>query len=130
MAYVSVGASTVIGRHVQIMPLASIDGECAIGDFTTICQSATIYGRVVVEEGVFVGVGARNVNASSRRGPTPVGVPLPNVTVCETAWSNGRACLTSTARAEKRSVVARRVVRSGDPRRRALVWVVRRVTGR
>ena len=62
MAYVPIGASTVIGRHVQIMPLASIDGECAIGDFTTICQSATIYGRVVVEEGVFVGVGARIVN--------------------------------------------------------------------
>jgi sugar O-acyltransferase (sialic acid O-acetyltransferase NeuD family) len=62
--YVSIGASTVIGSHVQILPLVSIDGECSVGDFTTICPSSTIYGRVIVEEGVFVGVGARIVNES------------------------------------------------------------------
>lgn len=64
MAYVSIGASTVIGRHVQIMPLSWIDGECFIGDYTTIAQMAAIVGRVVVEEAVFVGVGARIVNES------------------------------------------------------------------
>jgi len=62
--YVSIGTSTVIGRHVHILPLASIDAECAIGDFTSICPSSTIYGRVVVEDGVFVGAGARIVNES------------------------------------------------------------------
>jgi UDP-3-O-[3-hydroxymyristoyl] glucosamine N-acyltransferase len=49
----------VIGRHVQIMPLASIDAECVIGDYATICPSSTIWRRVIVEDGVFVGVGAR-----------------------------------------------------------------------
>ena len=31
-ALISIGASTVIGRHIQIMPLASIDGGCVIGE--------------------------------------------------------------------------------------------------
>jgi sugar O-acyltransferase (sialic acid O-acetyltransferase NeuD family) len=64
MAYVSIGASTVIGRHVQILPLATIDGGCMIGDYAMICPTAAICGRVIVEEGVFIGVGARIVNES------------------------------------------------------------------
>jgi len=33
-ALISIGASTVIGRNIQVMPLASIDGGCVIGDFS------------------------------------------------------------------------------------------------
>jgi acetyltransferase-like isoleucine patch superfamily enzyme len=64
LPYASIGASTVLGRHVHVMPLVSIDAECTIGDFTTLCPSSTVYGRVVVEDGVFIGVGARIVNDS------------------------------------------------------------------
>jgi sugar O-acyltransferase (sialic acid O-acetyltransferase NeuD family) len=59
---VTIGPGAVIGKHVQIMPLVSIDAECRIGDFATICPSSTIYGRVVLEAGAFIGVGARIVN--------------------------------------------------------------------
>lgn len=64
LAYSSVGAGTVIGDHVHVMPLCSIDAGCTIGDFTTLCPMAAISGRVVIEEGVFVGVGARIANES------------------------------------------------------------------
>ncbi len=64
LPYASIGASTVLGRHVHVMPLVSIDANCRIGDFTTLCPSSTVYGRVVVEDGVFIGVGARIVNES------------------------------------------------------------------
>ncbi len=62
--YVSIGASAVIGRHVHVLPLATVDTECRIGDFVTICPSSSITGRVVVEDGVFIGAGARIANES------------------------------------------------------------------
>jgi sugar O-acyltransferase (sialic acid O-acetyltransferase NeuD family) len=71
LPYATIGASTVLGRHVHVMPLVSIDAECTIGDFTTLCPSSTVYGRVVVEDGVFIGVGARIVNESDE--PLTVG---------------------------------------------------------
>jgi len=59
---VSIGPSTVIGRHVQVMPLASVDAGCTVGDYASICPSSTIFGRVVLGECVYVGAGARIVN--------------------------------------------------------------------
>ena len=64
LPYASIGASTVLGRHVHVMPLVSIDAQCTIGDYVTLCPSSTVYGRVVVEDDVFIGVGARIVNES------------------------------------------------------------------
>lgn len=64
LPYASIGAAAVLGRHVHVMPLVSIDAQCRIGDFTTLCPSSTVYGRVVVEDGAFIGVGARIVNDS------------------------------------------------------------------
>ena len=61
LPYASIGASTVLGRHVHVMPLVSIDAECRIGDFTTLCPSSTVYGRVVVEDGAL----SASVRASS-----------------------------------------------------------------
>ena len=59
---VSIGPATIIGRHVQVMPLASVDAGCMVGDYASICPSSTIFGRVVIEECVYVGAGARIVN--------------------------------------------------------------------
>ena len=61
-ALVAIGPATVVGRHVQVMPLASIDAGCTIGDYASICPSSTIFGRVILEECVYVGAGARIVN--------------------------------------------------------------------
>ena len=63
-AFVTIGAGTTIGQHVHIMPLASIDAGCTIGDFCTVAAMSVVYGRVIIEPGVFVGVGARIVNES------------------------------------------------------------------
>jgi len=62
LAYANVGAGTTLGDHVHVMPLASIDANCTVGDFTTFCPMSAVSGRVAIEEGVFVGVGARIVN--------------------------------------------------------------------
>jgi len=60
--YANVGAGTTLGNHVHVMPLASIDENCTVGDFTTFCPMSAVSGHVVIEEGVFIGVGARIVN--------------------------------------------------------------------
>ena len=65
LAYASIGAGTVLGRHVHVMPLASIDAQCTIGDFSTLAPMTAVFGRVFIEPGVFVGVGARIVNESN-----------------------------------------------------------------
>ena len=65
LAYASIGAGTVLGRHVHVMPLAAIDAQCTIGDFSTLAPMTAVFGRVFIEPGVFVGVGARIVNESN-----------------------------------------------------------------
>ena len=62
LAYANVGVGTTLGNHVHVMPLASIDANCTVGDFTTFCPMSAVSGHVVIEEGVFIGVGARIVN--------------------------------------------------------------------
>ncbi len=62
-----VGPDTVVGSHVHIMLLAHVDAGCVIGDFVTICPSSTIWGPWLIEDGVFIGVGARIVNESEQR---------------------------------------------------------------
>lgn len=62
LAYANVGVGTTLGNHVHVMPLASIDANCTVGDFTTLCPMSAVSGHVVIEEGVFIGVGARIVN--------------------------------------------------------------------
>jgi sugar O-acyltransferase (sialic acid O-acetyltransferase NeuD family) len=62
VAHASVGAGTVVGNHVHVMLLACVDGACTIGDYTTICPQSTVWGPWIIEEGVFIGAGARVVN--------------------------------------------------------------------
>jgi sugar O-acyltransferase (sialic acid O-acetyltransferase NeuD family) len=57
-----IGTSTVIGRHVQVMPMCSIGHDVIIKDYVTICPSCTVSGYVVIEEEVFVGAGTTIVN--------------------------------------------------------------------
>jgi len=60
----SIGPNCVVGDHVHILSLAAVGEGCTIGDFTTFCPSSTVWGKVVIEAGVFIGVGARVVNES------------------------------------------------------------------
>ncbi len=62
-----VGPDTVVGDHVHIMLLASVDAGCVIEDYVTICPSSTIWGPWTIETGAFIGVGARIVNESEER---------------------------------------------------------------
>ena len=64
---VFIGAATRIGRYVQVMPLASIGHDCALGDFVTVSPSAVISGHVIVEEESFVGANATIVNGTAER---------------------------------------------------------------
>jgi sugar O-acyltransferase (sialic acid O-acetyltransferase NeuD family) len=61
-----IGPNVTIGRHVQMQPMTTIAHDCRVGDFTTICTS-NIAGWVLIEEGVFVGVGACIVNGTEAR---------------------------------------------------------------
>lgn len=47
-----------IGEHVIINTGATVDHECTVADFSHIAPGAHLAGRVVIEEGVFVGMGS------------------------------------------------------------------------
>ena len=57
-----VGPYTIVGKHVQVMPMCSIGHDVIIKDYVTFCPSCTVSGYVVIEEDVFVGAGATIVN--------------------------------------------------------------------
>lgn len=58
MAGVCVNSSTVIGRHVILNTLCSVDHDCVIGDYAHISPRAALGGNVHVGEGTQVGIGA------------------------------------------------------------------------
>jgi sugar O-acyltransferase (sialic acid O-acetyltransferase NeuD family) len=62
-----IGPDTVIGDHVQLMPLCCIGHDVVIGDFVTVCPTSSISGYVIIEEGVFVGTGSHIVNGSAKQ---------------------------------------------------------------
>jgi acetyltransferase EpsM len=62
-----VGPSTRIGEHVQINAGCSISHDCDVGSFVTLSPGVRIAGHVVVQEGVFFGVGASVINGSRDR---------------------------------------------------------------
>jgi len=67
-----VGPRVRIGSHGMIMQFAMISHDCVIGDYVTICPSVNVSGHVVIEDDVFIGVGASVVNGSERR-PLTIG---------------------------------------------------------
>ncbi len=60
-----VGPSSILGKHVQVMPMCSIGHDVIIKDYVTICPSCTVSGYVVLEEEVFVGAGTTIVNGKA-----------------------------------------------------------------
>ena len=62
-----IGPNTMLGKHVQVMPMCSIGHDVKIADYVTLCPSCTVSGYVVIEEGVFVGAGATIVNGKLGR---------------------------------------------------------------
>ncbi len=67
-----VGPRVRIGIHGMIMQFAMINHDCVIGDYVTVCPSVNVSGHVVIEDDVFIGVGASIVNGSERR-PLTIG---------------------------------------------------------
>jgi sugar O-acyltransferase (sialic acid O-acetyltransferase NeuD family) len=62
-----IGPNTMLGKHVQVMPMCSIGHDVVIADYVTLCPSCTVSGYVVIEEEVFVGAGAIIVNGNLGR---------------------------------------------------------------
>ena len=62
-----VGPQTVIGDHSQIMQFCIVSHNCTIGDYVTVCPAVNISGYVVVEDDVYIGVGATIVNGTERK---------------------------------------------------------------
>ena len=62
-----VGPSTMLGKHVQVMPMCSIGHDVIIKDYVTICPSCTVSGYVIIEEEVFVGAGTTIVNGKPEK---------------------------------------------------------------
>jgi UDP-perosamine 4-acetyltransferase len=48
----------VLGRHAIINTSASIDHDCAIGDFVHLAPGTRLAGNVAIDEGAFLGIGA------------------------------------------------------------------------
>jgi sugar O-acyltransferase (sialic acid O-acetyltransferase NeuD family) len=59
---VYIAPDTILGKHVQVMPMSSIGHDVIIKDYVTICPSCTVSGYVVIEEEVFVGAGSTIVH--------------------------------------------------------------------
>ncbi len=57
-----IGPDTLIGKHVQVMPMCSIGHDVIVSNYVTLCPSCTVSGYVVIEEEVFVGAGTTIVN--------------------------------------------------------------------
>ncbi len=51
-------AGTIVGKHVIINTRASIDHDCAIGDFVHIAPGAVLCGQVVVGDNTLIGAGS------------------------------------------------------------------------
>ncbi len=64
VAPIYIGPNTVLGEHVQVMPMCSIGHDVIIKNYVTICPSCTVSGHVVIEDEVFVGAGVTIVNGS------------------------------------------------------------------
>ncbi len=54
-----VGTEAVIGESVIVNTSAVVDHECRVGSGVHLCPGVLLAGRVVVEEGAFVGMGAK-----------------------------------------------------------------------
>jgi sugar O-acyltransferase (sialic acid O-acetyltransferase NeuD family) len=57
-----IAPNTILGKHVQVMPMCSIGHDVIIEDYVTLCPSCTVSGYVVIEKEVFVGAGATIVH--------------------------------------------------------------------
>ena len=57
-----IAPNTMVGKHVQVMPMCVIGHDVIIKDYVTLCPSCTVSGYVVIEDEVFVGAGATFVN--------------------------------------------------------------------
>jgi UDP-3-O-[3-hydroxymyristoyl] glucosamine N-acyltransferase len=57
-----IAPNTMIGKHVQAMPMCVIGHDVVIKDYVTLCPSCTVSGYVVIEEEVFVVAGSTIVN--------------------------------------------------------------------
>ena len=57
-----IAPNTMIGKHVQVMPMCVIGHDVIIKDYVTVCPSCTVSGYVVIEDEVFVGAGSTIVN--------------------------------------------------------------------
>ena len=55
-------ADSVIGEHCIINTGATIDHECKIGDFVHVGPEVHCGGRTVVEDDVWIGIGASVIN--------------------------------------------------------------------
>jgi sugar O-acyltransferase (sialic acid O-acetyltransferase NeuD family) len=58
----AVSSCCVIGSHVGINYNCSINHDCIVGDFSTLCPGVNIGGKVIVEDCVFMGINSCCVN--------------------------------------------------------------------
>lgn len=52
------GIDVELGRHVHVLPHATVSHGCQLGDFVTVATGATLCGEVTVDDDVFIGAGA------------------------------------------------------------------------